>query len=99
MAYIVVDRHGKKYTVTTRRVIAQRGLITKSMDEVLLAHIRSLNVRQDIRGRLFGYGDILIGTAGTDGVEVVMTGVHRPFRLKETITRAAQTISLKASSS
>ena len=56
--YIFLDRRGKKYTVTTRRVTAKKGIMTKAVDEVNIAHIRSMNVRQDLWGRILNYGDI-----------------------------------------
>ena len=92
LLYIFLDRRGKKYTVTTRRVTARKGIVTKTVDEVNIAHIRSMNVRQDLWGRLLNYGDIFIGTAGTEGVEVTIFGVQDPVSLKELIARQGSKI-------
>jgi hypothetical protein len=83
--WVALDRYGKKYTVTEKRVSAHRGILSRNVDEVNIAHIRSMNVRQQILARLMNYGDILIGTAGTDGVEVVIKGVARPLEVKGVI--------------
>jgi len=93
LLYVFLDRRCKKYTVTTRRVTAKRGIFTKTVDEVNIAHIRSMNVVQSLWGRLWNYGNIFIGTAGTAGVEVTIQGVSDPVTLKELIARQGVKIS------
>ena len=83
--FIYFERRGKKYTITTRRVTARQGILTKVVNEVGISHIRSINVNQSLWGRLWNYGNILIGTAGTEGVEVTIQGIENPFNIKELI--------------
>lgn len=87
LLFVFLDRRGRKYTVTSRRITAKKGILTKTVDEVNIAHIRSMNVRQSLWGRMMNYGDIFIGTAGTDGIEVAIRGVSAPVVLKELIAR------------
>ena len=93
LLYVYVDRRGKKYIVTSRRVTAKRGILSKTVDEVNIVHIRSMNVKQGLWGRLWNYGDIFIGTAGTAGIEVTIHGVLNPVGLKELIARQGVKIS------
>ncbi len=73
-----IHRDSIKYTITNKRVITKRGILGRKVDEIDLAHIRNVSLRQDFSGRTFGYGDILIGTAGTAGYEIILTGVKHP---------------------
>lgn len=89
MFYIYLDRRFRKYTVTDKRVLAKKGIFTKTIDEVNINHIRSVNVKQSLIGRILNYGNIFIGTAGTSGVEVTIQGVKSPVKFKELIMSQA----------
>jgi len=97
LLYVFLDRRFKKYIVTSRRVTARQGIFTKTVDEVNIAHICSMNVKQSLWGRLWNYGDIFIGTAGTSGVEVTIHGVSDPAAFKELIARQGVKISQSGS--
>jgi len=58
--------------VTTRRVIAKRGLIRRDTFEMLHRRVESISVHQTIGGRLLGYGTLVLhGTGG--GLETIPT--------------------------
>ena len=85
LIWIVLDRASKRYTVTNKRVIVRKGIIAKHVDEVEIEHIRSINTRQNIWQRLLGYGNVLIGTAGTAGIEIVIKNISNPEGIKDLI--------------
>ncbi|MCG3176546.1 MAG: hypothetical protein MOGMAGMI_01504 [Candidatus Omnitrophica bacterium] len=87
IGYVWLDRMNRLYRVTDLRVSARGGILSRSVDEVLVAHVRSMNVKQNLIGRLLHFGDLLVGTAGTDGVEIVMKGVREPSAWKELIAK------------
>jgi len=61
-----------EFAVTNRRVIIKLGLISRRTIELNLSKVESVEVNQDIFGRLCNYGTItVIGTGGT----------HEPFAL------------------
>jgi uncharacterized membrane protein YdbT with pleckstrin-like domain len=61
-----------EFAVTTRRVIVKIGFISRRTIEINLSKVESVEVNQDIFGRMLGYGTIIvIGTGGT----------HEPFAL------------------
>ena len=61
-----------EFAVTNRRVIVKLGFISRRTIEINLSKVESVEVNQDIFGRLFNYGTItVIGTGGT----------HEPFAL------------------
>jgi uncharacterized membrane protein YdbT with pleckstrin-like domain len=55
-----------EFAVTNRRVIVKTGLVSRRTIEINISRVESVQVEQDIFGRLFNYGAItVIGTGGT----------------------------------
>jgi uncharacterized membrane protein YdbT with pleckstrin-like domain len=87
-AYLTVM--ATEYTVTDRGVRARRGIVARSVVEVRGEWITGTRVSQDALGRILGYGDVAIATAG--GTGAVLMGVADPARVAaavEGIARAA----------
>jgi uncharacterized membrane protein YdbT with pleckstrin-like domain len=78
-------RYRYLFTVTKNRIISREGLIAKNTNEIQLKHIRALNVKQGIIGRLLGIGTIEISSAAGGGVEVMFKGIRDPHGVKENI--------------
>jgi len=78
-------RYFDEYTITTKRIIDREGLIARHTVEIFLKDIRSINIRQNILQRLFGVGDIYIGTAGSAGLEISIEGISHPQKVRQTI--------------
>lgn len=53
-------------TVTTRRIIARKGLITRHRREVPLGKVRETRVRRGVLQRLWGAGDLVLFTGVED---------------------------------
>lgn len=55
-----------EFAITNRRVIVKTGLLARRTIEINISRVESVQVDQDIFGRLFNYGAItVIGTGGT----------------------------------
>jgi uncharacterized membrane protein YdbT with pleckstrin-like domain len=55
-----------EFAVTNRRVIIKLGFISRRTIEINMSKVESVEVNQDIFGRMFNYGTIVvIGTGGT----------------------------------
>jgi len=83
--WAVLDKRCRKYTVTNKRVITEIGVIAKHKDEIDMQDIRSVHTRQGVLERLLGYGDVLIGTAGTAEIEIKIDSVTNPKTLAKLI--------------
>lgn len=66
------------FVVTDKRVITKFGILSINQSEVRVADIRGVNLQRGLWQRVIGVGDITIGTAATDGAEIVMLGVGDP---------------------
>jgi uncharacterized membrane protein YdbT with pleckstrin-like domain len=63
-AYITYST--SEFGVTNMRVIVKVGFIRRNTIEILLSKVESIEVKQGILGRMFGYGTIFVsGTGGT----------------------------------
>jgi uncharacterized membrane protein YdbT with pleckstrin-like domain len=64
--YPTLQNYTDEFVVTNRRIIIKKGLISYFTLEMNLGRVETVNVRQNIFGRLFGYGSItIIGSGGT----------------------------------
>ena len=55
-----------EFAVTNKRVLIKLGFIRRHSLELLLQKVEGIGVDQDIFGRVFGYGTIIVtGTGGT----------------------------------
>lgn len=85
--YVYLDKRFRKYTITNRRVIVEYGILARHKDEIEIANIRAINTNQSFFQRIFGCGDVLIGTSGTAGFEIFMNYVKNPREVSERINK------------
>ncbi len=77
---ILINMYDAKYIIDDHGVEAQIGLVSFNLRQPKLRweDIRGVEPNQTIWERLFGIGSVLIGSAMTQDVEVVMAGVANP---------------------
>lgn len=73
-----------EYVLTDQRVILNEGILSKFSRSIAIDRIQDLTTFQGLLGRLCGYGDIEIESAGREGGEVLNT-VPRPQQLRNAI--------------
>jgi uncharacterized membrane protein YdbT with pleckstrin-like domain len=71
-------------TITSRDVLYEKGLLSKSRVEFGIAGIRTVKVNQSFFDRIFGVGAIQIYTSG-DQPEIQVKGMPEPNRVRELI--------------
>ncbi len=82
---VFVIRFGDLYLVTSQRVIAQKGLLSRRVDEIEIQDIRNITLEQSFFQRLLHVGDIGISSAGGEGIEVLFEGVGGAADVKERV--------------
>ena len=66
LAVGVVRRASTEIVVTTRRVLIKTGILERRTVELLLSKIESVDVTENVTGRLLGFGRVVVrGTGGT----------------------------------
>jgi len=72
-----------EYGVTDNRVIAKTGIIARNTEEILNKAVETIEVKQDIMGRIFGYGDVIV--TGRGNAIVQFSGIDEPLKVKREI--------------
>ena len=87
---LVVSK-GKKYVLTNKRVIEKHGIIQRSSKELMLRKCESVEVRQSVAGRLFGYGTVIVTTGeDTNAYDFIMSPVRFSTKINEQIDLVSQ---------
>jgi uncharacterized membrane protein YdbT with pleckstrin-like domain len=67
------------------RISLEEGWLRKEVTDVFIADIRGVEVKQGIWQRMFGLGDLFIGTAAVDGWEDTVRGLPNAMKIRELI--------------
>lgn len=76
--------------VTNKRVILKTGFISRHTEEMKLNSIETVEIRQGIMGRMFGFGTIEVTGRGIS--DVVFKGVDDPMGVKRRIESVSNPI-------
>ncbi|MBQ7659947.1 MAG: PH domain-containing protein [Alphaproteobacteria bacterium] len=68
---------------TNKRVVRRTGIVNVTTEELNRERIESVEIRQSILGRIFGYGDILFSGTGTS--KLVFHFINQPRLMKRFI--------------
>ncbi len=82
---IQIDRAGRKYMVTNRRVSAEFGLVSRESNEIRVHDIRSINLRQTGVKGLLGIGTIEFSSAATDDADIIFWNVPGAEKLRDLV--------------
>jgi len=72
--------------LTNYRLIRESGIIGKRYMSVRLSNIEDTTCTFGILGRILGYGDLIIESAGTYG-QMIFKGIPKPRKMKTLIER------------
>lgn len=70
-----------EFAVTNKKVIAKRGFISRSTQELLLDRVEGIAVQQGVLGRLLGYGTIIV--TGTGTARALFSNIAKPLEFKQ----------------
>jgi uncharacterized membrane protein YdbT with pleckstrin-like domain len=73
--------------LTNQRLIKERGIIGKRFMAIGLDKIQDITCIYGILGRIFGFGNLIIESAGTYG-KMIFEGLPKPKRIKWKIEKA-----------
>ena len=76
---------GTTLTVTSDRTRLRRGLLSKSVTEVWHQDVRNVQLDQTFLQRIFGVGKVGVSSSGQSGVEISVSGIPEPDKVKALI--------------
>jgi PH (Pleckstrin Homology) domain-containing protein len=72
--------------VTNRRVVRKTGIVSRQTEELRLASIETIDLRQTTWGRVLGYGDVVLTGRGESAM--VFQRLAHPLEAKRSIESA-----------
>lgn len=84
MAYIRYKT--TELVITTKRVIVKFGFIRRHTIEINIGKVESIQVEQEVLGRLFNFGTLIISGAGTP--QAPIPGISKPMQFRKAFIEA-----------
>jgi DNA-directed RNA polymerase subunit RPC12/RpoP/membrane protein YdbS with pleckstrin-like domain len=78
---------GTTLTVTNKKTILRKGILSKHTNEVRHSDVRNVQVSQGIFQRIFGVGKIGVASAGHGDIEIQVAGIPNPVKVKNIIDK------------
>lgn len=93
LAGAYVRQASTELALTTRRIIAKYGFISRSTFEIVMSRVTGANFDQTVMGRILGYGTILVHGAGGEVSPIDL--VSDPQKFHRALLEAIQTTSAR----
>ena len=74
-----------RYLIDAQGVEHQLGIMSRDEKRIDFCNVTLVNMQQSFFSRIFGIGDVLIGTSATDQPEIAIQGVSNPRHWKNEI--------------
>jgi uncharacterized membrane protein YdbT with pleckstrin-like domain len=87
-ALAMLARRAVSWSVTSDRVIEQRGILASRRREMELADIRSVEIDRRLVQRLVGLGDVMIASAASGDFMIRLNDIMDPEAVAETVRAA-----------
>lgn len=84
----VWDRLSRTYTVTSKRLIAVRGMLSRHRDEIALGDIRSMHLVRSLCQRMLGCGSPQFSSAGNADIEVAFWAIRDYTKVQQIVEQA-----------
>jgi uncharacterized membrane protein YdbT with pleckstrin-like domain len=90
---VMVRLQSTIYTITNQRVMIERGLLSKSLNEIDLRYIDDTQFFQSIADRLLGIGNVTMISSDRAFPTAVLQGIAKPREIRELIRARAYQVS------
>jgi uncharacterized membrane protein YdbT with pleckstrin-like domain len=90
---VIVRLQSTIYTITNQRVMIERGMLSKSLNEIDLRYIDDTQFFQSFAGRLLGIGNVTLISSDKAFPTTVLQAIARPRDIREMIRARAYQIS------
>lgn len=84
-AYAWLKTRFYTYVVRNDAVYCRKGLLSRDSNEIRIADIRAINVRQSLSARILRVGDVGFSSAAGDEEEVTFAGIPDPIGVKKLV--------------
>lgn len=82
------DTRSKTLIVTDKRTVLRRGILSKSLNDIMNQDVRNIQVTQSVFQRLMGVGNVAISSSGQATVEIEAKGIPDPDSVRQFINQS-----------
>ena len=82
-----------RYRVTNQRIVIERGVFSRSLEEIDMRSVDDIEFRQTFLERLFGIGEVFIVSTDKVAPKFNLHGIHDPKNIRELIRSNAYQVS------
>ena len=90
--YFHIKKKLVRYTLTDTTIEIDRGLISRTTQNIPLRRIQDVTVSASATQRMLGFGDVIIDNASEDGGKVVLNGIDSPKKHADLMLRQMRQI-------
>jgi uncharacterized membrane protein YdbT with pleckstrin-like domain len=83
------------YRLTDRRLIIERGILTKKREEIQLYRVRDISLKRNLFERMMSMGDITIQSTDTSSPTYTLRNVRNSIDVSDTLGLAAENSRIK----
>ena len=76
-----------RYTLTDTTIEIDRGLISRTTQNIPLRRVQDITVSASVTQRMLGIGDLIVDNASEDGGKVVLAGIDAPKKYADMMLR------------
>jgi hypothetical protein len=91
--FVMIRLQSTLYTITNQRVMIERGMLSKSLNEIDLRYIDDSQFFQSITERLLGIGNVTLISSDKAFPTTVLLGIADPRNVREMIRARAYQVS------
>ena len=78
------------YYVENERLMIREGLLSTTLEETLLYPIVDLTFHQNLAGKIFGTGDIILKTKVDSTPEITLKNIKKPMEVRRLLSQAIE---------
>ncbi len=86
-AYFHLKKKLVRYTLTDTTIEIDRGLISRTTQNIPLRRIQDVTVSATMTQRMLGMGNVIIDNASEDGGKIILNGIDSPKKYAELMLR------------
>lgn len=86
-AYFHLKKKLVRYTLTDTTIEIDRGLISRTTQNIPLRRVQDVTVSATLMQRMLGFGDIMIDNASEDGGKVILDDIDSPRKYADLVLK------------
>ncbi|RKP58042.1 PH domain-containing protein [Cohnella endophytica] len=84
-----------RYQITERRIIVEKGILTKKREEIQLYRIRDISLKRNLLERILKIGDITVLSTDTTSPNYTLRNIRNSVDISDLLSQSAEAARIK----